>query len=50
MASDEYGGTLGMEGACDAMGSGEVDERWAEQHHYIWLGEVKQDNRQTPAE
>ncbi|MEQ6250710.1 formate dehydrogenase subunit gamma [Sulfitobacter sp. HNIBRBA3233] len=44
-----YIGTLGMEGAYDAMGSGEVDERWAEQHHSLWLDEVRQDKR-TPAE
>lgn len=44
-----YIGTLGMEGAYDAMGSGEVDERWAEQHHSLWLDEVKHDKR-TPAE
>lgn len=36
-----YIGTLGMEGAYDAMGSGEVDEAWAHQHHSIWLDEVK---------
>ena len=36
-----YIGTLGMEGAFDAMGSGEVDEAWAHQHHSIWLEEVK---------
>jgi formate dehydrogenase subunit gamma len=44
-----YIGTLGMEGAFDAMGNGEVDERWAEQHHSLWLDEVKHDKR-TPAE
>jgi len=38
-----------MEGAFDAMGNGEVDERWAEQHHSLWLDEVKHDKR-TPAE
>ncbi|WP_172327371.1 formate dehydrogenase subunit gamma [Mangrovicoccus sp. HB161399] len=37
-----YIGTLGMEGAYDAMGSGEVDENWAEQHHSIWYGKVKE--------
>ena len=36
-----YIGTLGMEGAYDAMGSGEVDETWAHQHHSLWLEEVK---------
>jgi formate dehydrogenase subunit gamma len=32
-----YIGTLGMEGAFEAMGSGEVDLNWAEQHHRLWL-------------
>ena len=36
-----YIGSLGMEGAFDAMGTGEVDEAWAHQHHSIWLEEVK---------
>mgnify|MGYP000604420209 CR=1 FL=1 len=52
-----YIGTLGMEGAYDAMGSGEVDEAWAHQHHSIWLEEVQQKERDklassgaTPAE
>ncbi len=36
-----YIGSVGMEGAYDAMGSGEVDEAWARQHHSIWLEEVQ---------
>ena len=36
-----YIGSVGMEGAFDAMGTGEVDEAWAHQHHSIWLEEVK---------
>ena len=31
-----YIGTVGMEGAYDAMGSGEVEEQWAREHHSIW--------------
>lgn len=31
-----YIGTIGMEGAFDAMGKGEVDENWAKEHHYGW--------------
>lgn len=31
-----YIGSVGMEGAFDAMGSGQVDENWAVQHHSIW--------------
>ena len=50
-----YIGTIGMEGAFDAMGSGEVDENWAYQHHSIWYeklerrGETDTDQA-TPAE
>jgi formate dehydrogenase subunit gamma len=36
-----YIGTLGMEGAFDAMGTGEVDENWAKAHHAIWVEEMK---------
>lgn len=31
-----YIGTVGMEGAFDAMGRGEVDENWAREHHRGW--------------
>ena len=44
-----YIGTLGMEGAYDAMGSGEVDEAWAHQHHSIWLEEVQEKERAKAA-
>lgn len=37
-----YLGTLGSEGALEGMITGEVDEGWAEQHHNLWLEEVKQ--------
>lgn len=43
-----YIGTLGMEGAFDAMGTGEVDEAWAHQHHSIWLDEVKAREAEAP--
>jgi formate dehydrogenase subunit gamma len=29
-----------MEGAFDAMGSGQVDEQWAKEHHGLWYEEV----------
>ena len=35
-----YIGTLGMEGAFEAMGSGEVDLNWAKEHHDQWLAEM----------
>lgn len=36
-----YLGSVGMEGAYDAMGSGEVEEQWAREHHGLWVEEVK---------
>ena len=36
-----YIGTLGMEGAFAAMGSGQVEEQWAREHHSLWLDELK---------
>ena len=32
-----YIGTLGMEGAFEAMGTGDVDFNWAKEHHDLWL-------------
>src|ERR1700693_2859533 len=32
-----YIGTLGIEGAFEAMGTGEVDLNWAKEHHDLWL-------------
>ncbi len=37
-----YIGSLGMEGAFDAMGSGEVEEQWAREHHSLWVEEVRE--------
>lgn len=34
-----YIGTLGMEGAFDAMGTGQVDVNWAKEHHSLWVSE-----------
>tara|TARA_Y100000813_G_scaffold197531_1_gene183075 strand:+ start:650 stop:1756 length:1107 start_codon:yes stop_codon:yes gene_type:complete len=36
-----YIGSLGMEGALDAMTSGQVDVNWAHEHHSIWLDEAQ---------
>jgi formate dehydrogenase subunit gamma len=36
-----YIGTIGMEGAFDAMGSGEVDENWAREHHSVWYEKLE---------
>src|SRR5215475_4772013 len=32
-----YIGTIGMEGAFEAMGEGTVDVNWAREHHRLWL-------------
>jgi len=48
-----YIGSVGMEGAFDAMGTGEVEEQWAREHHSLWVDEVKAKEAQsqtTPAE
>jgi formate dehydrogenase subunit gamma len=50
-----YIGTLGMEGAFEAMGTGEVDLNWAKEHHDLWLAQkLAEEDRQklsaTPAE
>jgi formate dehydrogenase subunit gamma len=34
-----YIGTLGMEGAFEAMATGEVDLNWAKEHHDLWLAQ-----------
>jgi len=36
-----YIGSIGMEGAFDAMGNGQVDLEWARQHHDLWVAEVE---------
>lgn len=35
-----YIGTVGMQGAFSAMGSGNVDVNWAKEHHNLWADEV----------
>ena len=39
MLAHIYIGTIGMEGAFEAMGTGEVDLNWAEEHHKLWVDE-----------
>lgn len=36
-----YIGTIGMEGAYDAMGSGDVDLNWAREHHSLWVEQIE---------
>ena len=40
-----YLGTVGMQGALDAMKTGYVDETWAREHHQYWYDEVKAGKR-----
>jgi formate dehydrogenase subunit gamma len=42
-----YIGTIGMEGAFDAMGRGEVDENWAKEHHSGWYKEETSGQTET---
>src|ERR1700736_3089634 len=46
-----YIGTLGMEGAFEAMGTGEVDLNWAKEHHDLWLARqlANQDQHGQPS-
>jgi formate dehydrogenase subunit gamma len=37
-----YLGSVGMEGAFDAMGTGRVDLNWAREHHNLWVEELEQ--------
>ena len=39
MLAHIYIGTIGMEGAFEAMGTGTVDVNWAKEHHRLWLEE-----------
>ncbi len=41
MIAHVYIGTIGMEGAFEAMGSGDVDLNWAREHHSLWLDEQR---------
>jgi formate dehydrogenase subunit gamma len=54
MLAHIYIGTIGMEGAFEAMGTGTVDVNWAEEHHSLWLKEQNaragaNDGRPQPA-
>ncbi|MGJ8602822.1 MAG: formate dehydrogenase subunit gamma [Marivita sp.] len=43
-----YIGSVGMEGAFDAMGNGMVEEQWAKEHHSLWVEEVKERDAKAP--
>ena len=40
-----YMGTIGTQGALNAMKTGYVDETWAKEHHQYWYDEVKAGKR-----
>ncbi|WP_177177885.1 formate dehydrogenase subunit gamma [Citreimonas salinaria] len=41
-----YIGTVGMQGAIDAMWSGNVDRNWAKEHHDLWLADLEAKGRE----
>ncbi|HEY0303252.1 MAG TPA: formate dehydrogenase subunit gamma, partial [Rhizomicrobium sp.] len=45
-----YIGTIGMEGAFEAMGEGTVDVNWAKEHHRLWLEDELARGNATAAE
>lgn len=45
MLAHAYIGSVGMEGAFDAMGTGEVDINWAKEHHSLWVEEEQAKGR-----
>ena len=44
-----YIGSVGMEGALDAMNSGKVDRNWAKEHHNLWVEEEQQKTKGSPS-
>jgi formate dehydrogenase subunit gamma len=44
-----YIGSIGMEGAFEAMSTGRVDYNWAKEHHSLWLEEEAAKARQVAA-
>ncbi|MGG5888171.1 formate dehydrogenase subunit gamma [Falsiroseomonas sp. HC035] len=47
MLAHIYIGSLGMAGAYDAMGTGQVDLAWAREHHGLWVEEELAKARET---
>ncbi len=51
MIAHIYIGTVGMEGAFEAMGTGHVDLNWAREHHDLWVEELEREGEvRAPAE
>ncbi len=49
MLAHIYIGSVGMEGAFDAMSTGEVDLNWAREHHSIWVDQEMAKKAGVPA-
>jgi formate dehydrogenase subunit gamma len=49
MLAHIYIGSIGMEGAFDAMGTGEVDLNWAKENHSLWVEEEQAKGRAPSA-
>jgi formate dehydrogenase subunit gamma len=47
MLAHIYIGTIGMEGAFEAMGRGTVDVNWAREHHRLWLEQQNEDDERS---
>jgi len=45
-----YIGTVGMQGAFEAMWSGRVDRNWAKEHHQLWYDEIESGKDKAPAQ
>jgi formate dehydrogenase subunit gamma len=45
MLAHAYIGSIGMQGAFDAMGTGEVDLNWAKEHHSLWAADEMKKGR-----
>jgi formate dehydrogenase subunit gamma len=48
MIAHAYIGTIGMEGAFEAMWDGKVDVNWAKEHHSVWLAEETAKEQANP--
>jgi formate dehydrogenase subunit gamma len=50
MVAHVYIGTIGMEGAFEAMWDGKVDVNWAKQHHSAWFEEESAKAQENPSQ
>ena len=45
-----YIGSVGMQGAFSAMGSGKVDLNWAKEHHNLWVRQLEENGQLADAD